>query len=123
MKLHKIDVYRAQIKKQWLLIDEKFHFVKPVDNVTYFETCNQSAILFQLNILEKSQYVPKVKFQAINKESWRQQHCKSISLQFKEKHVEKKFLEVKETAVLIQICCYLLVFVIACAILTIGQMG
>ncbi|PAV68372.1 hypothetical protein WR25_09736 isoform C [Diploscapter pachys] len=61
--------------------------------------------------------------QAINKESWRQQHCKSISLQFKEKHVEKKFLEVKETAVLIQICCYLLVFVIACAILTIGQMG
>uniref|UniRef100_A0A1I7X7D5 adenylate cyclase n=1 Tax=Heterorhabditis bacteriophora TaxID=37862 RepID=A0A1I7X7D5_HETBA len=61
--------------------------------------------------------------QAINKESWRQQHCERISLRFKEKNVEGKFLEIKESALLVQVCCYLVVFIVACSILILGQMG
>ncbi|XGW17237.1 hypothetical protein V3C99_002110 [Haemonchus contortus] len=61
--------------------------------------------------------------QAINKESWRQTHCRRITLRFKENNVEKKFLEIKESALLAQICCYFFIFVLACWILIIGKMG
>ncbi|VDL69369.1 unnamed protein product [Nippostrongylus brasiliensis] len=61
--------------------------------------------------------------QAINKESWRETHCRRITLRFKENNVEKKFLEIKESALLAQICCYFFIFILACWILIIGRMG
>ncbi|KAK6739560.1 hypothetical protein RB195_008202 [Necator americanus] len=61
--------------------------------------------------------------QAINKENWRQTHCKRITLKFEKDHVEKKFLEIKESALLAQICCYFFIFILACWILIIGKMS
>ncbi|VDK65353.1 unnamed protein product, partial [Cylicostephanus goldi] len=61
--------------------------------------------------------------QAINKENWRQTHCKRFTLEFEKKHVERKFLEIKESALLAQICCYFFIFVLACWILIIGKMS
>ncbi|CAI4227979.1 unnamed protein product [Auanema sp. JU1783] len=60
---------------------------------------------------------------AINKESWRQQYCDRVTLKFKEENVEKKFLEIKESALLMQVCCYLTVFIIASSVLTISSLG
>ncbi|KAK6044232.1 adenylate/guanylate cyclase catalytic domain protein [Cooperia oncophora] len=57
--------------------------------------------------------------QAINKESWRQTHCHRITLKFK----ESNFLEIKESALLAQICCYFFIFILACWILIIGKLG
>ncbi|EYB90621.1 hypothetical protein Y032_0217g2396 [Ancylostoma ceylanicum] len=61
--------------------------------------------------------------QAINKENWRQTHCKRITLRFEKDHVEKKFLEIKESALLVQICCYFFIFILASWILIIGKMS
>ena len=61
--------------------------------------------------------------QAINKENWRQQHCDRLTLRFKEVNVEKKFLEVKESAMMMQICCYLIVFILACTVLVIAKLS
>lgn len=75
--------------------------------------------------------------QAINKESWRQQHCERLTLRFKEVNVERKaglpfwerekerlqFLEVKESAMMMQICCYLIVFILTCSVLAIAKLG
>ncbi|CAD6188093.1 unnamed protein product [Caenorhabditis auriculariae] len=61
--------------------------------------------------------------QAINIENWRRLHCDHWSLKFKQIEVEKKFLEVKEFALLIQLCCYLFIFVLACCVLLITHVG
>ncbi|CAJ0581044.1 unnamed protein product, partial [Mesorhabditis spiculigera] len=61
--------------------------------------------------------------QAINKETWRRQYCKGITLRFRQKAAEDKFLEQKEGAMFVQVGCYLLIFILCATVFIISGMG
>ncbi|CAJ0942778.1 unnamed protein product, partial [Mesorhabditis belari] len=61
--------------------------------------------------------------QAINKATWRKQYCKGLTLRFRQDIVENKFSQQKESSIVVQVGCYLLIFVLCATVFVIGNMG
>lgn len=61
--------------------------------------------------------------EAINKELWKTDYCNRVTLVFKDRRMENKFLQYKSNAILMELACLLTIFVLSSFMLFAGDLG